>query len=129
MDLINVMKALADETRIRILNLLKEGELCVCELELLMNINQSNASRHLNKLTTAKLITFEKRALYVYYKINQSILEECPFLKEFMDKELNKLKKYEQDKQNLMAYKQSGITCEELKDGKICFYKSKEDSQ
>ena len=33
MDLIQVMKALSDETRMRILNLLKDGEMCVCEIE------------------------------------------------------------------------------------------------
>lgn len=127
MDLINVIKALADETRIRILNLLNDGELCVCELEHLLNINQSNASRHLNKLTTSKIVTYEKRALYVYYRLNQSLLDEYPFLKELMDKELNKIKKCEQDKRSLIEYKKSGITCEELKDGKMCFRNVKEE--
>ena len=118
MNLLQIMKALGDETRLRILNLLNNGELCVCELEHLLDINQSNASRHLNKLTVANLITFEKRALYVYYSINKEIYDEFPLLTEFLNKELNKLKKCQSDLERLTIYKDSGISCEELKEGK-----------
>lgn len=121
MNLLQIIKALGDETRLRIVNLLNNGELCVCELEHLLNINQSNASRHLNKLTVAELITFEKRALYVYYNINKELYEEFPLLTEFLNKESSKLKKCQSDLESLKAYKSSGMTCEELKEGKICF--------
>ncbi len=120
MDFIQVMKALADETRIRILNLLREGELCVCELEHILDINQSNASRHLNKLTTSKLITFEKRALYVYYKINQGILEEYSFIKEMLEQELMKIERCQADTKKLAEYRNSGLTCEDLKQCRSC---------
>lgn len=115
MELAQVIKALADETRIRILNLLKDGELCVCELEHILNINQSNASRHLNKLTNARLIIYEKRALYVYYQINNEFIKEYPFLSELINKELCKIEKCKIDLDKLEKYKQSGITCENLK--------------
>jgi ArsR family transcriptional regulator len=115
------MKALGDETRLRILGLLNMGELCVCEIEYLLDINQSNASRHLNKLAVANLITYEKRALYVYYSINKKVLAEYPFLSELLSKEINQLEKCRVDLDRLEKYKKSGITCEELKDGKICF--------
>ena len=121
MNLLQIMKALGDETRLRILNLLNNGELCVCELEHLLDINQSNASRHLNKLTAAKLIVFEKRALYVYYSINKIVYSEFPLLLEFLNAELNKLDKCRNDLERLEMYKASGISCEELKEGKICF--------
>lgn len=123
MDLVRVMKALADETRIRILNLLDRGELCVCELEHILDINQSNASRHLNKLTSENIISYEKRALYVYYRINEGIFEEYPFIKEFIHKELKKVRKCEEDNRRLDIYIKSGISCEDLKQGKICFNK------
>jgi ArsR family transcriptional regulator, arsenate/arsenite/antimonite-responsive transcriptional repressor len=127
MDLIQIMKALGDETRLRILNLLNVGELCVCEIEYLLDINQSNASRHLNKLTVINLIAYEKRALYVYYSINKNVLEEYPFLSGLFSKEINKLDKCKNDLKKLDKYKKSGITCEELKEGKICFNSSKEE--
>lgn len=56
MDLMQILKALADDTRLRILNILQEEELCVCEIETILNISQSNASRHLNKLINAKIL-------------------------------------------------------------------------
>lgn len=119
-DLIQIMKALGDETRLRILNLLSKGALCVCEIESLLDINQSNASRHLNKLTTTGLIKYEKRALYVYYKINNDVLGEFSFLKDFISLELNKIEKCKADLIKLGKYKNSGMSCENIKDNKCC---------
>lgn len=121
MELLNVMKALSEEIRIRILNLLKDRELCVCELEHILDINQSNASRHLNRLTNAKLINYEKRALYVYYQINEKGLAEYPIIKELIYSEFPKIEKCKEDTARLEKYRQSGITCEDLKAGKLCF--------
>lgn len=121
MDLVQIMKAMGDETRLRMLNLLNSGELCVCEIEYLLDINQSNASRHLNKLTVANLITYEKRTTYVYYSINKKNIDEYPFLLELFSKETNKMDKCKIDLGRLDKYRKSGITCEELKGGKICF--------
>ncbi|MDF2591446.1 MAG: putative transcriptional regulator [Clostridia bacterium] len=120
LDLIQIMKALGDETRLRILNILSKSELCVCEIEKLMEINQSNASRHLNKLTSSGLIKYEKRALYVYYKINKDILDEFSFLRVFLSTELNKIEKCRADLTKLVDYKSSGMSCDDLKVGKRC---------
>lgn len=121
MELIQVMKALSDETRLRILNLLQEGELCVCELEALLDINQSNASRHLNRLTNAKIVDFEKRAQYVYYRIPDNILVDHAYLKEILSNELIKLDRCKEDLERLKIYRESGLSCDDLKDGKVCF--------
>lgn len=115
LDLIQIMKALGDETRLRILNLLSKSELCVCEIEQLLEINQSNASRHLNKLTTTGIIKYEKRALYVYYKINNDILDEFLFLRDFISLELNKIEKWNVDLVKLEKYRRSGLSCDDLK--------------
>ena len=50
MNTVQMLKALGDETRIRIVNILRDGPLCVCEIESILEITQSNASRHLSKL-------------------------------------------------------------------------------
>lgn len=123
MELVQVMKALADETRLRILNLLSQGEMCVCELEHILDINQSNASRHLNKLTTAGIITFEKRALYVYYQLNEELLQAYPFVRQLIVEELKKVKKCETDNARMGIYRKSGISCDDLKQDKMCFAK------
>jgi ArsR family transcriptional regulator, arsenate/arsenite/antimonite-responsive transcriptional repressor len=123
LDLIQVMKALSDETRMRILNVLKDGDLCVCEIEVILDINQSNASRHLNKLTNAKIIEYYKVAKYVYYKLNVSALKEYPFIKEIIETQTIKLEQLNNDYERLQKYKSSGISCDDLKDGKLCFDK------
>ncbi|MBI6873279.1 winged helix-turn-helix transcriptional regulator [Clostridium aciditolerans] len=120
MDLIQVMKALADETRIRILNILKDGGLCVCEIELLLDINQSNASRHLNKLTSASILEYYKVAKYVYYKINEDTVKEFPFLKEIIEEQAIKLEQCSKDYERLKKYKSSNLGCEDIKEGRVC---------
>lgn len=121
MDLIQVMKALSDETRIRIINLLKDGELCVCELEVLLDINQSNASRHLNKLTNAKIVDYYKAGQYVYYKLNGDTISEFPFIKDIINQHTIKLKVCNADYEKLKKYKDSGLNCDDLKNGRVCF--------
>lgn len=121
MDLIQVMKALSDETRMRILNILKNGDLCVCEIEVILDINQSNASRHLNKLANANIIEYYKVAQYVYYRINEEIIAEYPFIKEIIEKEAMKLKRCNIDYERLKKYKNSSLGCEDLKSGRVCF--------
>lgn len=121
MDLIQLMKALSDETRVRILNILKDGDLCVCEIEILLGINQSNASRHLNKLANARILDYYKMGQYVYYKINGDTIREYPFMKEIVEKETVKLKQCNIDNERLKEYKGSGLNCDDLKGGKVCF--------
>ncbi len=67
MDISEVLKALADTNRLRILNLLHEQTLCVCDLESILKLNQSNLSRHLATLRHAGIVTAEKKALFTYY--------------------------------------------------------------
>jgi ArsR family transcriptional regulator, arsenate/arsenite/antimonite-responsive transcriptional repressor len=67
MDLSSVLKALADPNRLRIMNLLEEGTLCVCDLEAILELNQSNLSRHLARLKQAGVVAAEKKALFTYY--------------------------------------------------------------
>lgn len=121
MDLLQVMKALSDETRIRILNLLKDGEMCVCEIETVLNISQSNASRHLTKLTTAKIVDYYKVNKYVYYKMDQETIKEFPFINEILISHAVKLEQCKEDLRRLKKYRESGLTCDDLKDGKVCF--------
>ena len=119
--LILILKALSDETRLRILNLLNKYDLCVCELEHLLEINQSNASRHLSKLTNAGLLSYYKSAKYIYYTINDEIVEKHPFVKEILNIETSQLQKCQKDSERLSNYKEAGYTCDDLKAGKVSF--------
>jgi len=68
MDISETLKAIADPNRLRILNLLTEGRtLCVCDLEEVLDLNQSNLSRHLAKLRQAGLVSAKKKGQFMYY--------------------------------------------------------------
>ncbi len=114
MELLEIMKALSHENRLRILNLVKDEQLCVCEIEYVLDINQSNASRHLNKLKQANLIVGERKAQWIYYKINQKVIKEHKFLELVIKQELKKLKICQEDGIKLKEYQNSGMSCQDL---------------
>ncbi len=114
MELVEIIKALGDENRIRILNLLKDGDLCVCEMESILDLNQSNVSRHLTRLSTSKLIKSYKKAQFVYYKINDETLVKYNFIREILNNEMNKIEKCNYDSKMLVLFKKSNINCENI---------------
>ncbi|QAA32772.1 ArsR/SmtB family transcription factor [Clostridium manihotivorum] len=118
MELVQILKALGDENRIRILNILNDAELCVGEIEHILGMSQSNVSRHLTKLFNLKIVIFGKKAQWVFYKLNQSILGEYPFIKSLIDTELSKIEQCQKDMEKLTCYKESGMSCEQLKECK-----------
>jgi len=66
-----VFKALADETRLKMIALLlKHGELCVCDFEQAIGISQSKSSRHLRYLQQAGLLEDRREAVWVYYRVH-----------------------------------------------------------
>lgn len=64
-----VFKALADETRLRILNLLVRGELCVCDIMAVLAVGQSKASRHLAYLRNVGLVNDRRNGVWMYYTL------------------------------------------------------------
>lgn len=116
MQIVQLMKALGDETRIRMMNLIRKQPLCVCEIEWILEINQSNASRHLQRLKTAGLIEGDKKAQWVYYTVNQNLFEKYPFVKQIIEDELEKIPECKQDLTRLQTYKSSDLSCEQLKE-------------
>lgn len=109
MELVQVIRTLGDETRIRILNILRDGHLCVGEIENILDVNQSSVSRHLSRLQTANLIIPEKRAQWVYYHINHSTLKKYPMLVELIEKELDKIDLCVEDIEKLRKYRRQKL--------------------
>jgi len=69
-ELAQVFKALSDETRLTILGLVfAHGPLCVCEVEQILGITQSKASRHLRYLRDAGVLEDERDGLIVNYRL------------------------------------------------------------
>jgi ArsR family transcriptional regulator len=72
MSLERCFMGLADRTRLRILNLLLQGELCGCDIEHVLAVSQSNVSRHLNYLKRAGLVTDRRDGYRVYYRLGDA---------------------------------------------------------
>ncbi|MGK2907811.1 MAG: ArsR/SmtB family transcription factor [Desulfuromonadales bacterium] len=72
-----IFKALADENRLRILALLLEGELCVCEIMAALDLPQSTVSRHLAYLRNNGWVKDSRRGVWMYYRFNS---EECALI-------------------------------------------------
>ena len=69
-DLIKVMKALSDETRLRILNVLMERECCVCEIMQALDISQTRASRNLGILQEASFLKARREGVWIVYSVD-----------------------------------------------------------
>ncbi len=63
-----ILKALGDETRLRILALPKDGELCVCDLMATLSLPQSTASRHLAYLRNSGWVSGTRKGKWMYYR-------------------------------------------------------------
>ena len=68
-DTNRLFKAFSDETRLRLLHLLRAGEVCVCDLVDTLRIPQPTASRHLALLRRAGLVAARKDGLWCYYSL------------------------------------------------------------
>lgn len=69
-DMLDVLKAVGDETRLRALCALKAGELCVCQLTALLELAPSTVSKHLSILRAARLVESRKEGRWMYYRLS-----------------------------------------------------------
>jgi len=70
-ELVNVMKALSDPGRVKVLKMLEGREMCACEIIGLLGLAQPTVSRHLKVLVDAGLITGRKVGPWVHYRLAQ----------------------------------------------------------
>ncbi|MBN1220963.1 MAG: winged helix-turn-helix transcriptional regulator [Anaerolineae bacterium] len=77
-DIVAFCKALSDETRQRILEILQtQGETCVSDLVGVFNVSQPTISHHLGFLKQAGLVTTRRDGKQIYYQANQDNITEC----------------------------------------------------
>jgi len=72
-----VFHALSDETRLEILDCLRDGERCVCELTEVLKAAQSRLSFHLRVLKETGLIQDRAEGRWMYYALNEPVFEEA----------------------------------------------------
>jgi len=79
-----ILKALAQPTRLKILELLRNGERCICEIVPAINGEQSNISRHISLMQKSHLVTTRKDGVKVMVKVRDpkvfEILDSISFL-------------------------------------------------
>jgi len=106
-----IFKACGDATRLRILALLQDNELCVCEIEAALSLSQPNASRSLTILKTAGIIQSRKQAQWAYYKISDDFSAVYPDLSRALEKICADLSTTTADKDTLQKLRETR-TCE-----------------
>lgn len=77
-----LLKALSDETRVKIFHMLSKGELCACKILEEFNITQPTLSHHMKTLCDSGLVDSRKDGIWMKYSINKENLE---VLRKFFD--------------------------------------------
>ena len=67
-----IFKALSNEHRIRILEALRNGELCACEIQVVLDAPQSTVASHLRELKDAGLVNTRRQGKWTYYRIGDT---------------------------------------------------------
>jgi DNA-binding transcriptional ArsR family regulator len=68
-EILNITKALSDENRIRVLMMLVDGELCVCQIIAMLGLSPSTVSKHMSILRQAGLVETRKEGRWIYYRL------------------------------------------------------------
>ena len=104
-----VFKALSEEGRLRILSVLFQSELCVCEIEDILQLMQSNVSRHLTILKNAGILKSYKNAQWIYYSINEEFKRDNGELYRYLELRLKGLSTYKIDIERLHKCKERNL--------------------
>jgi ArsR family transcriptional regulator len=92
-----ILKALAHPLRIAILDYLKDGEQCVCDIAKHIGSKRSNVSRHLSVMVTAGILEYHKNGLRVIYEL------KCPCILDFFSCMSGVLKQQARESRKLLA--------------------------
>ena len=106
--LTTLFRALGDETRLRIIDLLKEGKLCVCHIEKALDQPQSKISRHLFLLKAAGVVRSERQGHWVFYSLTDD--EDYRDLLSCLWRTIGSNQIFLEDKERLKELKQK-LTC------------------
>ncbi|MFT5618985.1 MAG: ArsR family transcriptional regulator [Arenicella sp.] len=83
-----ILKSFSDESRIRIMHLLfKNKEMCISDIEMVLDFTQTKTSRHLIYLKNAGLVTFRRVDQWTYYAIKEEVADFVEYLYTYLDKD------------------------------------------
>ena len=90
----DILKALAQPTRLKIIDFLRDGQRCVCEIFPAIGEEQSNTSRHLNMMLASGILSRRKDGLKIFYAIkHMEVLQIVDFANRIMTHEFSGLRK------------------------------------
>ena len=113
-DFVKLFKALSDETRLRMLNILLERECCVCEVMQALDISQTRASRNLAALYEAGFLKLRRDGFWSLYSIDMDDMNEfVADLVQAVAKAMEGNKMLEQDRERLKKAMRVGPSCAE----------------
>ncbi len=110
---IHLFKALSEEIRLRIIALLSNGELCVCDLMVVLELPQSTVSRHLSYLKNSGWIEGERRGVWMFYRLSERSEPFFGELQQFLGEHLLNTEEGRSDATKLKLFLQQ-------KDDKFC---------
>jgi len=107
-QLVQFFKALSDETRLRIVMLLTQGELCVCDLMAVLGEPQSKVSRHLTYLKYSGLTSSRRAGVWMHYSLNEPSNGIYRAQLNFLRGQLSHLPQFRKDMEKLKDLKKQG---------------------
>jgi ArsR family transcriptional regulator, arsenate/arsenite/antimonite-responsive transcriptional repressor len=116
-SLVKALKALSDDTRLRIINVVLERECCVCEVIQALEISQTRASRNLAMLYDAGFLKLRKEGLWSLYSLNTEMPAYLAALVESVKLALLDNKTAIQDRTRLKKATRTGLCCASKNEG------------
>lgn len=114
-QLVQLFKALSEETRLRIVMLLTYGELCVCDLMAVLEGPQSKISRHLAYLKHSGITNSKRVGVWVHYSLMEPSDGIYKAQIDFLKKQLSHLHQFRKDRKKLLNLKKQGCCKAALK--------------
>lgn len=102
----DIFRGLGDPTRLRIMMLLLNAELCVCDLMAVLQLPQSTVSRHMGRLKSVGLVADSRYGKWVHYRLAHA--SAVSDLRDYLERNLVKLEPYRGDRVTLNRLVRSG---------------------
>jgi len=106
-----LFKVLGDTNRLRLIHILTRGEFCVCELEVLLGLTQSNVSRHLTRLKQAGILEGYKEGQWIHYRLREGFKDRHALLFSYLLAEFEKQGIFKADQERHDRYVEKHLSC------------------
>ena len=107
-QLVIFFKALSEEMRLRMMMLLTQGELCVCDLMFVLDEPQSKVSRHLAYLKHSGLTNSKRVGVWMHYWLKDPVNDIHRIQLDFLKRQLSHLPQFRMDREKLLELKKKG---------------------